>query len=46
LCSDLRHVENEGFDSWISIEDGVDGMDHLAASVKFVRGKIDQHWPV
>jgi sugar phosphate isomerase/epimerase len=35
-----------GFDNWISIEDGVDGMDQLAASVKFLRGKIAQYWPV
>ncbi|MBE35724.1 MAG: myo-inositol catabolism protein IolH [Opitutaceae bacterium] len=41
----LGTLKNEGFDSWISIEDGVDGMDQLAASVKFVRDKIAQHWP-
>ena len=34
-----------GFDSWISIEDGVDGMEQLAASVRFLRGKITQYWP-
>lgn len=33
-----------GFDSWISIEDGVDGMEQLAASVRFLRGKIAQYW--
>lgn len=37
----LRSV---GFDGWISIEDGVDGMDQLKASVAFVRGKMRQHW--
>lgn len=34
-----------GFDGWISIEDGVDGMDQLKASVAFVRRKMRQHWP-
>jgi sugar phosphate isomerase/epimerase len=34
-----------GFSSWISIEDGENGMDELRESVKFLRGKIDQHFP-
>jgi sugar phosphate isomerase/epimerase len=34
-----------GFDSWISIEDGVDGMDQLERSVAFLRGKMQKHWP-
>ncbi len=34
-----------GFNGWISIEDGVDGMEQLADSVRFVRAKIQQHWP-
>ncbi len=33
-----------GFDGWVSIEDGVDGMEQLAESARFVRGKIRQHW--
>ena len=33
------------FDSWISIEDGVDGMDQLARSADFLRSKIAKHWP-
>ena len=33
-----------GFDGWVSIEDGVDGMDQLRASVAFVRTKLRQHW--
>lgn len=41
IFSTLRGV---GFDSWISIEDGVDGMDQLAASARFLRAKIAQHW--
>jgi len=34
-----------GFDGWISIEDGVDGMDQLARSVDFLKRKIAEHWP-
>ncbi len=33
-----------GFHSWISIEDGVNGMDELRESVAFLRAKIDQHF--
>jgi len=33
-----------GFDGWISIEDGVDGMEQLQASVAFVRAKMRQYW--
>ncbi len=43
IFSTLRSV---GFDSWVSIEDGVDGMEQLEASVRFVRRKLRQHWPV
>lgn len=42
IFTELRSV---GFDGWISIEDGVDGMEQLAESVRFVRAKIAQHWP-
>jgi len=41
IFSTLKSV---GFDSWISIEDGVDGMDQLARSVDFVNYKIRQYW--
>ena len=34
-----------GFDGWISIEDGVDGMDQLRESVAFLRAKMREHWP-
>jgi sugar phosphate isomerase/epimerase len=34
-----------GFSGWISIEDGVDGMDQLRESVAFLRQKIGQYWP-
>lgn len=33
-----------GFDWWISIEDGVNGMEELRESVRFLRSKIDQHF--
>lgn len=42
IFSELAGV---GFDGWISIEDGVDGMDQLRNSVAFLRGKIERHWP-
>ncbi len=35
---------SKGFDGWISIEDGVDGMDQLARSVDFLKGKVAQHF--
>lgn len=34
-----------GFNGWISIEDGVDGMPQLERSVAFLRKKIAQYWP-
>lgn len=42
IFSDLAGV---GFDGWISIEDGEDGMEQLQRSVEFLRDKIAQHWP-
>ncbi|MCC9608041.1 sugar phosphate isomerase/epimerase [Blastopirellula sp. JC732] len=41
IFSELR---SKGFDSWISIEDGVDGIDQLRRSADFLRMKIAQHW--
>lgn len=43
IFTELKRV---GFDSWISIEDGVDGMAQLERSVAFLRRKLAQHWPV
>ncbi len=37
-------LRGAGFDGWISIEDGVDGMEQLQASVAFVRAKMRQYW--
>jgi len=34
------------FNGWISIEDGVNGIEELARSAKFLREKIARHWPV
>lgn len=42
IFSELKRV---GFDSWISIEDGVDGMDQLERSVTFLRKKMATYWP-
>lgn len=42
IFSELKRV---GFDGWISIEDGVDGMDQLARSVSYLRKKIMHYWP-
>ena len=33
-----------GFDGWISIEDGVEGMSQLKRSVQFLQNKIKQFW--
>lgn len=39
-------LRDAGFDGWISIEDGVDGLEQLARSVAFLREKIAAHWEV
>lgn len=38
-------LKGVGFDGWISIEDGVDGMDQLERSVAFLRKKLAIYWP-
>jgi sugar phosphate isomerase/epimerase len=38
-------LHDVGFDGWISIEDGVDGLAQLQESVSFLRGKIEEYWP-
>ena len=35
-----------GFDGWVSIEDGVEGMDQLRRSVGFLRAKLAKYWTV
>ncbi len=42
IFTELKKV---GFNGWISIEDGVDGMDQLERSVLFLRKKMKQYWP-
>jgi sugar phosphate isomerase/epimerase len=41
----FRELRSVGFDGWISIEDGVDGIEQLAESVRFLRRKMQEHWP-
>jgi len=38
-------LAGHGFHGWISIEDGVDGIDELRRSVAFLERKIAAHWP-
>jgi sugar phosphate isomerase/epimerase len=40
----FRVLRSVGFHSWISIEDGVNGMDELRQSASFLRSKIDLHF--
>jgi sugar phosphate isomerase/epimerase len=40
----FSELKGAGFDSWISIEDGVEGFDQLERSVAFLKQKIAQHW--
>lgn len=42
IFSELKRV---GFNGWISIEDGVEGMAQLERSVAFLNKKIPQYWP-
>jgi sugar phosphate isomerase/epimerase len=41
IFTELKRV---GFNGWISIEDGVEGMDQLERSVAFLRKKMTQYW--
>jgi sugar phosphate isomerase/epimerase len=41
----FTELKSVGFDGWISIEDGVDGMDQLERSVAFLKEKIGKYWP-
>jgi len=42
IFKELKRVD---FNGWISIEDGVDGMEQLARSVDFLRKKMKVYWP-
>jgi sugar phosphate isomerase/epimerase len=41
----FKELSSVGFDGWISIEDGVEGMEQLRRSVTFLRKKITLYWP-
>jgi len=38
-------LRDAGFDGWVSIEDGVEGMDQMKRSARFLRGKMRHFWP-
>jgi sugar phosphate isomerase/epimerase len=38
-------LRDAGFDGWVSIEDGVEGLDQLERSAFFLRAKIRAFWP-
>jgi sugar phosphate isomerase/epimerase len=40
----FRILKDTGFDGWISIEDGMNGMDELRQSAEFLRGKIKHYF--
>jgi sugar phosphate isomerase/epimerase len=35
----------EGFDGWISIEDGMEGLEQIRRSAEFLKQKVAQHFP-
>lgn len=37
-------LKSVGFDGWISIEDGVDGMEQMHESAEFLKKKVKQYW--
>ncbi len=40
----FKTLKDSGFDGWISIEDGLNGMDELRKSADFLKEKISQHF--
>jgi sugar phosphate isomerase/epimerase len=38
-------LSQAGFDGWISVEDGMNGLDELRRSVEFLKAKRAQHFP-
>jgi sugar phosphate isomerase/epimerase len=40
----FQELTSVGFNGWISIEDGVEGMDQLRESVQFLRRKMAAYW--
>ncbi|HEX3598929.1 MAG TPA: sugar phosphate isomerase/epimerase family protein [Lacipirellulaceae bacterium] len=41
----FRELSNVNFDGWMSIEDGINGIEELRESVAFLRAKMLQYWP-
>jgi len=41
----FRSLSEVGFDGWISIEDGVEGLGQLKRSAEFLRAKMGEHFP-
>ncbi len=41
IFTELKRV---GFNGWISIEDGIEGMDQLERSVNYLKKKISEYW--
>lgn len=39
-------LHDVGFDGWVSIEDGMNGMEELKDSVRFLREKFKQYWGI
>lgn len=40
----FRHLKSVDFRNWISIEDGVNGLDDLRESVQFLKNKVKQYY--
>lgn len=40
----FRELSGAGFNGWISIEDGTEGVEQLDRSVQFLRRKMAEHW--
>ena len=40
----FKTLAEAGFKGWISIEDGMNGLDDLRESVTFLRQKLTQYW--
>ncbi len=41
----FAELKRAGFDGWISIEDGMEGMSQLERSVAFLRLRMQEYWP-
>lgn len=41
----FRILAAHGYHGWISIEDGMNGMDEMARSLAFLRAKVAEHFP-